>query len=920
MEDLASRSVEGKPPHIGGDEDKVPARIRAALEGIQEDKPEELRKAVRELLDKESAHWMEQVRGGGNGLIVAHQRSNFFSILLCELWKRAGGAKAGETLVMGAVGGFGRGEMSPASDLDLVFIRDGSQAEVAEEVVKKVLYVLWDLGCKVGHACRTISESIERSESEPMIKTALLDARYLAGSTLLWEKFQSEYKKRSLEREVERYLSWRLENQQSRHSKEGGTVFVQEPNLKSGVGGLRDFHNLRWVGKVCGEGESLEKLVQRGWLGEEEARQVNHAFAFLMMVREWLHHGQGGPGDVLTLRRQGELAEAMGYPQPNILRKSEALMREVYGQMRILHLLCNSTATRLCQQRLGKPRGFWGFFGGWKGARRATDGFVLVGAELEAEHPRIFIEEPARLIRMFRIMQDQGSVPGAELKALVRANYGLLTDDWVKQKETQETFLHILRQKGKVGRILRLMHESEILGRILPEFAPLTCLVQHEFFHRYTADEHTLGCLDQLDAMVGSKEPDLRKYAELYAKVEVPEILALAVLLHDTGKAELTRHHEEVGAANAAIVAKRFGFWGRELRQMTFLVDHHMTLGVFARKNLEEPETIRELARIVEDQERLDLLMLISAADVRAVAGKNNWSSWRELLVWDLYQKTKNMLTGEEEFLRGEERKQAERRQEVREVLAREFTEDEASEHLERMGKEYLRVCPAELVGRHLEAVHEFLEKRVSGADALVPLVKWLDQAEEGHTEVIVVTWNRERLFSKIAGSFAVAGLNILSASIFTRTDDVVVDTFRVCNERMEVVTHPVDRAAFEKTLTEALGDTEDHLMERIAEVGPTLWQKSVGEAEFPASLRVDQASEPGRTLLHVEAPDRVGLLHSLTRVIADEGMQISGARITTEKGAALDTFVMEDRTGGAITAEDLLGRLVQSLKKVVSP
>lgn len=440
-----------------------------------------------------------------------------------------------------------------------------------------------------------------------------------------------------------------------------------------------------------------------------------------------------------------------------------------------------------------------GFFGGWKGARRATDGFVLVGAELEAEHPRIFIEEPGRLIRMFRIMQDQGSVPGAELKALVRANYGLLTDDWVRQKETQETFLHILRQKGKVGRILRLMHESEILGRILPEFAPLTCLVQHEFFHRYTADEHTLGCLDQLDAMLGSKESDLRKYAELYAKVEAPEILALAVLLHDTGKAELTRHHEEVGAANAANVARRLGFWGRELRQMTFLVDHHMTLGVFARKNLEEPETIRELARIVEDQERLDLLMLISAADVRAVAGKSNWSSWRELLVWDLYQKTKNMLTGEVEFLRGEERKQAERRQEVRAVLAREFTEDEASEHLERMGKEYLRVCPPELVGRHLEAVHEFLEKRVSGADALVPLVKWLDQPEEGHTEVIVVTWNRDRLFSKIAGSFAVAGLNILSASIFTRTDDVVVDTFRICNDRMEVVTHPVDRAAFEK-------------------------------------------------------------------------------------------------------------------------
>ena len=178
-------------------------------------------------------------------------------------------------------------------------------------------------------------------------------------------------------------------------------------------------------------------------------------------------------------------------------------------------------------------------------------------------------------MRMFRILQDQGSVPGAELKALVRANYGLITDEWVKQKETQETFLHILRLKGKVGRILRLMHESEILGRILPEFAPLTCLVQHEFFHRYTADEHTLVCLEQLDAMLDSKDPDLRKYSELYARVEAPEILALAMLLHDTGKAELTRHHEELGAANAARVARRFHFWGRNLSLMTFLVDHH---------------------------------------------------------------------------------------------------------------------------------------------------------------------------------------------------------------------------------------------------------------------------------------------------------------------------------------------------------
>ena len=919
MQDSSATPDVAAPLAPGSTPGEMGVRVRRALDGVGGHQKEELREEVRHLLVRESAQLMEQVRAGVSGLQVAHQRASFYSILLGEVWQRAGGEGAGENLVLGAVGGFGREEMSPASDLDLVFLKEGSQAGVAEEVVKQVLYVLWDLGFKVGHACRTIGETVERSESEPMIKTALLDARYLAGSTTLWDKFREEYRKRSLEREVENYLTWRLENQQSRHRKEGGTVFVQEPNLKSGVGGLRDVHNLRWVGKVCGEGESLDKLVERNWLGEAEAKQVEQAFDFLMMVREWLHVGQGGAGDVLSLRRQGELAEAMGYPQPNILRKSEALMREVYGHMRTLNLLCNSTATRLCQQRLGKPRGLWSFFAGWKGARRAADGFILQGAELQPENPRVFDEDPTRMVRVFRILQDQGSVPGAELKALMRSRFALLTDGVVQQKEVRETFLHILRQKGKVGRILRCMHESGVLGRMVPEFAPLTCLVQHEFFHRYTADEHTLVCLEQLDAMLGSKEPDLRKYAELYAKVEVPEILALALLLHDTGKAELTRNHEEVGAAHAVAVARRFGFWGRNLQLMTFLVDHHMTLGTFARKNLDESETIRDLARIVQDQERLDLLMLISAADVRAVAGKNNWSSWRELLVWNLYQKTKQMLAGEEEFLRAEEDKRAMQKEEVRAILSTAFTEDEVREHLERMGPAYVRMCPPVLVMRHLRAVHEFLERRISGTDTLVPLVKWFDQPEEGHSEVIVVTWNRERLFSKIAGSFAVAGLNILSANIFTRRDDVVVDTFQVCNERMEAVSHPIDRSTFEKTLTEALGETEDHLNERIAEVGPTLWQRSLGEAEFPASLRVDQTSESGRTLIHVEAPDRVGLLHALTRAIADEGMQISGARITTEKGAALDTFLVEENSGEAVRAEDRLARLIERLKGVVS-
>ena len=874
---------------------------------------------IRHFLREEEAQLTGEAKAGVSGLELSHRRARLLSGVLIHLWNHAGDAESKNRLALGAVGGFGREEMSPASDVDLVFIRQAGKEKAEEEVVRQILYVLWDIGFKVGHACRTVAETIERAESEPMIKTALLDGRFLAGSPALWQQFSSEFLKKSLTRGVENYLSWRLENQAARHTKEGGTIYVQEPNLKTGVGGLRDFHNLRWVGKVSGQGVALPQLAAKGWLGSEEAMLAQKSFAFLMTVREWLHDLQGGAGDVLTLRLQGELAVAMGYPQPNILRQSEALMREVYGHMRSIHLICNPAATRICQQITGKPRGIWSFFSGWQGSRRATDGFILHGAELQAENSQVFAQDPVRMIRVFRILQDQGSVPSAQLVALLRANFGLLTDEWLARRDVEEVFLHILKQKGKVARILRLMHENGVLGRIVPEFAPLTCLVQHEFFHRYTADEHTLVCLEQLDAMLDSKDPDLKKYAELYARVEVPEILALAMLLHDTGKAELSRHHEEVGAGNAARVARRFHFWGRNLSLMTFLVDHHMTLGNFARKNLDEPETIRAFARIVQDEERLDLLMLLSAADVRAVAGKSNWSSWRELLVWDLYSRTKRMLAGEEEFLRADEEERAGRTRQVAMVLSGSFSEQEMLNHLERMGSSYLRQCTAELVARHIHAVHDFLARRVAGSEALVPLVVWRDHPEEGHTEVVVVTWNREKLFSKIAGSFAVAGINILSANIFTRSDDVVVDTFRVCTDRLEPVNHRVDRELFEKTLTEALGATEDHLAERLAGQGPTMWQKAIGEAEFPASLRMDTESEPGRTLVHVQAPDRVGLLHALTRAISEEGFQIEGARITTEKGAAIDTFSIVTQEGQPVTDPAGLDRLLTRLKGVVS-
>lgn len=873
-------------------------------------------------------------KAGEPGRDFVRKRSELFSVVLRHIFQGCienaalsrGEEIKNDMVSLLAVGGFGRGELCPHSDIDILFVYSKQQAKphgkFVEDVVEQVLYILWDVGLKVGHSTRTLDEVIEHGNGDMQTKTALLEARLLAGPEEIFEEFRRRFTRLCVQGKEQDYLNWRLEDQKKRHEKFGNTVFVQEPQIKNGCGGLRDYHNLFWVAQVKQQITTTAELQEAGLLTLSDRKKLDLAYDFLLRVRNELHYQQKHASDQLTLKAQGLMANAFKYPQKTMVRRIEALMRDYYQHSRNMFLISNLVARRMSGHVSAPSSRLWSLLP--KGIRKPEkiDGFIIEDGELLPQNNSIFSEDPRRFIRVFQLMQQRDLNLSPELQTLITNRSHLIHHKLLWLDDVKEMLFSILSKKGKVGRILRAMHETGVLGRFIPEFRPLTCLVQHEFYHRYTADEHTLVCVEYLDRILDAKDRPFSDYRPLVIRCEHPEILYLALILHDTGKGAGGRNHNEISAQLAARLARRCKIRGRGLRDLVFLVDHHMTLSEFAqRRNLDDPDTIREFARIVEDEERLDMLMVLTFADVQGTAAGGTFADWKELLVWHLYHLTQEMLRGEQEFLRKAAQEREALLKRVREQVSKVIEDEEFAAHFHLLPANYLTKTNERLFRHHLELVHEFFRQQVSDeADPLRPCVRWLDHGNSGHSEVVVVSWNRDRLLAKIVGAFSLAELNILSANIFTRGDDVVIDTFRVCTQRGEEVSDKRDKQAFEKFLYESLARPDFDFSEALDEARKKSKTASPGEDAFPTMLRFDNEASPHFTLLYLQAPDRIGLLHTVSSCLNDLGIGIEYARISTEKGAALDTFYIHDADGEKITGEAQQKKILQTLRQSLSP
>jgi [protein-PII] uridylyltransferase len=666
----------------------------------------------------------------------------------------------------------------------------------------------------------------------------------------------------------------------------------------------------------------LKDLEARGLMTGAERRQLEKAYDLLLRTRTELHYQippKSRQVDALLKSLQPVVALELGYPDRSQSRRIEKFMRDLYFNMRNVFLITRTLEERLAllprPQRLPDLRRFIpSRFR--KPAPLVVDGFRFGEGQILAAAPRVFREQPRRLMRVFLHAQQRGLRLHPDLAQTIRQNLDLADRAFLHDEHVRETFLEILGQRGNVAGVLRTMHETGLLGRYLPEFGKLTCLVQHEFYHQYAADEHTLMCLTQLDRVWEAKEQPYAHYAEVFQSVERPFILHLALLLHDAGKALHTGHHSDVGGQLALRVARRLGLDGATAHSLRLLIEQHLTMTqISQRRDLEDQSVIRNFATQIQSAENLRMLTLHTFADSMATSDKL-WNSFKDSLLWLLHHKALQVLLGGTDFIRAEERQREILADGVRRILPRTVGDDELEAHFGSLPSRYFQIHQTREIAGDMALIHRFLHKQVGDADdALEPVVSWHNEADRGYTSAKVCTWDRTGLFALINGSFAAAGINILHAQIFSRMDGIVLDTFSVTDAHGGGPVAREARDRFERLLAKSLSDEPVDLQALIArqKTGAGPYQALPGE-RIPTRVYFDNDSSEHQTVIDIETEDRLGLLYRVAQEFTEVGLDISLAKISTEKGAAIDSFYVSERGGQKVLSPERQRHIAERL------
>lgn len=880
-------------------------------------------------------------RGGASGSEVSSARAAVLDVLLkyiLEAVLTADAAPDGTSasaakrdagsLALVAIGGYGRGELNPFSDIDILFLHDGTLVKrgrptpYLSSVVDGLLYTLWDIGLKVGHSVRTVPECVAAANDDMQTKTALIEARLVFGAPGLFEKLRKAIEAKCVKGHETEYIKARLDDQKSRRLKFGASVALQEPNIKNGCGGLRDYQSLFWMAFVKYRSRSPADLEEKKLISETERKMLEGGYDFLLRVRTELHYQEGRQVDVLRRNVQPTVAQHLGYTERSPRKRLESFMHDVYRHLRNLHLL-----TRLLEERLSllpqpaRLPSLRQIIHDRTPRPRPIDGFRFVDGRIHAASSRVFRDQPRRLMRVFLHAQQRGLRLHPDLAQLLRNNLQLIGRDFLGDAHIRETFLEILNQRGSVAPVLRSMHELGLLGKYLPEFGKLTCLVQHEFYHQYTADEHTLECIAKLDEIWEAKSPPASQYTDMFLRVERPYVLYLALLLHDAGKAVPGKNHCIVGAKLAVRVAKRLDLNEHTTQTLCLLIKHHLTMvQISQRRDLDDPAEIRSFAEVVQTEENLRLLTLHTFSDSRGTS-KDLWNDFKNSLLLTLFDRARQDLLGGTVFIHAEARQREKLVAGTRRFLPKTLAEEEIRAHLENMPPRYFRARDTREMAEDVATVHRFMHLQISeeGNKALAPVVNWNNQPDRGHTALHLCTWDRAGLFSTIAGSLAAAGLNILSAQIFTRQDGIVLDVFLVTSASTGLLAQKDEKAAFERIIREALiaGRTDfDPLIRPL--LGGSPRYTTFAEDWIAIDIAFDNDTSPTRTVIDVESEDRVGLLYYISRALHRLDLDIVLAKISTEKGAAIDTFYVRDADGNKILSADRQSKIRKTLTEAI--
>ncbi|MBI1779386.1 MAG: [protein-PII] uridylyltransferase [Proteobacteria bacterium] len=888
-------------------------RDLAALAGEGERSPAELKKAVLERLKQALGEGRAELQrrfleAHEPGPEVARAAAFFFDQLIRVVFDFADqelfptpNPTDGERIAIVAVGGYGRGELAPFSDIDLLFLLPYKQTPRSEQVIESMLYTLWDLGLKVGHATRSIEECLRQARADMTIRTALLESRYIWGDQPLYLELKRRFQKEIVASTAPAFVEAKLAEAERRHQRFGDSRYVVEPNIKEGKGGLRDLHTLFWIAKYVYRVDSVGALVDHGVLTESEARTFAKAENLLWTLRTHLHILVGRAEERLTFDVQAELSQRMGYRDHAGTRGVERFMKHYYLVAKDVGDLTRILATAIESANRKRPR-FRLARLAFK--RRAIDGFPLDGERLSVASDDAFEKNPVDLIRLFHVAQANGLELHPKALQLVTRNLALIDAKLRANREANRLFLEILAATGNSERILRRMNESGVFGRFVPDFGRVVAQMQYDMYHVYTTDEHTLFALGILHRIeLGELQEAHPVSSTVIHKVQSRRALYVALLLHDIAKGR-GGDHSHLGAGIARSLGPRLGLSAEETETAAWLVQYHLLMSNTAfKRDINDAKTIEDFAAAVQSPERLRLLLVLTVADIRAV-GPNVWNNWKAALLRELYWRTEELLTGAISEAARAQRVQA--AQDKLRALVADWPEEDFQAHLARGYPGYWLSLDPETHARHGRLVRE------AERDGAPLAIDTRVDPSRAITEITIYTADHPGLFARIAGAIAVAGANIVDAKIFTLATGMALDSFGIQDLAGEAFARP-DRLARLAVLIEQSLAGRLKLDQELAKRGLTLY-RTRGLA-LPPRVFIDNKASAAHTLVEVNGRDRPGLLYELTRALTGLSLQISSAKIATYGERVVDVFYVKDIFGLKIEHE---GRLAQIRERLI--
>lgn len=816
-----------------------------------------------------------------------------------------------QNLVLLALGSYGRKEISPHSDVDLLFLVPDEISKWTQVFTERMLYMLWDTGLDVGYSTRTAKDCYTLARFNYEVLTSIIDGRYLKGNSIFLNTFKWDFKKRVLDKVGPDFVQAKLEIMEDRLEKHGGTVYVLEPNIKEGMGGLRDIHTALWVAKVLFDVDSLEELSNMKdleILDHDDYLALEESLTFLLKVRCELHFTSNTARDLLTMERQPVIARKFGISDKRGIPAVETFMQEYYNYAGRVHHITMGVIKRSIERKRSSPKLLQ-----LLREKDLGDGYYASNGNIYTrdDSMKFIREEPIRILEIFKKYQRTNLDLSPELSQAIRRTRDLVDSDFRRSQAAADIFFSILWDDRRLYDTLLLMNELGFLGAYIPEFETIHCKMQHDYYHTYTVDEHSIRAIKEIVELPASRDPIMHVYQQVWDEIKTErDLLFLTILLHDVGKGKGS-NHSETGAVMAAKAGKRLGLSEDQIESIEFLIRQHLVLShVAQRRDLHEEKTILETAKLLGTAERLKFLYLLTMADLKAV-GPGVWNEWKASLITELFIETLKAI--EQGGINREELME-------KILLGRTFVEEKlSSDHPPKKIRAELDILTerAYMVYRP-RVLSRLIDMKFKMGDEPVYL-SWRLAERGGFTNLFVVSHDQPGLFAKIAGVLSANNVNILGAQILTRKDGVVFDVLHVTDSVMKPIKDKVKTRIVNRELKKAVAgelDVDELFTSRNLSLPLDRRDRTL---TIPPKVEIQNDISEEHTVIDIYATDRIGLLYRITSTLAALGLSIYTAKVSTKVDQAVDVFYVKDLDGVKVTEPEKLVRIRETLLGVLA-